>query len=81
MNCYDCCPNTTPAVAVCVTCGKGVCAEHCVRHERAVVQQVAGGMTTQERATGRSVPRMLCGECAAGLGPQPCPQGHGKRRG
>ncbi|MEI6501964.1 MAG: DUF2180 family protein [Armatimonadota bacterium] len=78
MNCYDCQPETTPAVAVCVACGKGVCPEHCVRHDREVVEKVASGMAAQERHTGRKVPRMLCGECAAGMGGNVCPQVRGR---
>ena len=74
MVCYDCQPEQTPAVAVCTACGKAVCLKHCVRHERQVVERVSVGMTTQERPRGRKVPRMLCCECAAGLGDQPCPQ-------
>ncbi len=73
MNCYDCQPRATPAVAVCVACGKGNCADHCVRHDRNVGERVAAGMAAQERATGRKVPRMLCGECATGLGGNVCP--------
>lgn len=79
MLCYDCHPNETPAVAVCVACGKGVCWEHCVRHDRQVIEKVASGMAAQERATGRKVPRMLCEECATGMGGSPCPQAAGRR--
>jgi hypothetical protein len=78
MNCYDCQPNSTTAVAVCVACGKGVCMEHCVRHDRQVVERVTTGMAAQDRPTGRKVPRMLCGECAAGTSGSPCPQTRGR---
>lgn len=78
MNCYDCQPKATPAVAVCVACGKGVCTDHCVRHEREVVERVATGMAAQERATGRKVPRMLCSECAGGMKGNVCPQTRGR---
>jgi len=74
MDCYDCHPKTVAALAVCVACGKAVRFEHCVRHERQVIERVSAGMGTQERPTGRQVPRMLCGECASGMGHQPCPQ-------
>ena len=74
MNCYDCHPKSTPAIAVCVTCGKGLCADHCVRHDRTVVERVSAGMGTQERPTGRKVPRMMCQECGTGFGSQACPQ-------
>jgi hypothetical protein len=79
MICYDCQPAQTPAVAVCTACGKAVCFEHCIRHERQVVERVSVGMTTQDRSQGRTVPRMLCGECGAGLGNAPCPQNRARR--
>ena len=79
MLCYDCHPEATPAVAVCVACGKGICMEHCVRHDRHVMESVAAGMASQQRDTGRKVPRMMCGECAAGMGSTPCPQARGRR--
>lgn len=74
MNCYDCHPRQTPAVAMCMACGKGICMDHLVRHERDVVAKVSGGMTTVDRPTGRKVPRMLCGECAGGMQGNVCPQ-------
>ena len=33
MNCLDCHPDPTPAVAVCARCGAGVCHEHLVQGE------------------------------------------------
>ncbi|MHB8995565.1 MAG: DUF2180 family protein [Armatimonadota bacterium] len=68
MNCYDCHPRPTPAVAVCQLCGKGLCTEHCVRQERPVLEHVPSGMTAQIRRTGRSLPRMVCQECGAAVG-------------
>jgi len=33
MNCLDCHPHTTPAVAICGRCGAGLCAEHIIEGE------------------------------------------------
>jgi hypothetical protein len=33
MNCLDCQPDETPAVAVCGRCGAGLCAEHLVESD------------------------------------------------
>ena len=68
MNCYDCDPKATPAVARCKLCGKGLCLEHCVRQERPVYERVPSGMTDQIRATGRRAPRMVCRECDQAVG-------------
>jgi hypothetical protein len=68
MNCYDCLPASHPAVAVCCLCGKGVCIEHCVRQGRTVLEHVPSGMSAQIRRTGRSLPRMVCQECAEAVG-------------
>jgi hypothetical protein len=68
MNCYDCHPRIETAVAVCQLCGKGLCRTHCVRQERPVYQHVPFGLGIQVRATGRKVPRMVCGECEAAVG-------------
>jgi hypothetical protein len=68
MNCYDCQPSVRDAVAVCGLCGKGLCMDHHVRLERTVFEHVPSGMTAQIRQTGRAIPRMLCQECARGVG-------------
>ncbi len=34
MNCLDCHPNETPAVAVCGRCGAGLCAEHLIESDQ-----------------------------------------------
>jgi hypothetical protein len=68
MNCFDCHPAAASAVAVCVLCGKAVCHDHCVRQTLRVHERVPSGMAAQVVATGRQVPRMLCRECAVGLG-------------
>ena len=68
MDCYDCQPRDRSAVAVCVMCGKAVCHDHCVERKLRVYERVPGGMAAQVIATGRSIPRMLCRECAAGIG-------------
>jgi hypothetical protein len=77
MNCYDCHPKASPAVATCMACGKGICTDHLIRHEREVVEKVAAGMTAVDRPTGRKVPRMLCGECAGGMQGSVCPPRRG----
>ncbi|MEA3403501.1 MAG: DUF2180 family protein, partial [Armatimonadota bacterium] len=68
MQCYDCLPTSSVAVAVCVLCGKGLCREHMVRQERTVYEHVPSGMAAQVRATGRKIPRLVCKECAEGVG-------------
>ena len=68
MNCYDCQPLATPAVALCQVCGKGVCGRHCLRQERPVYERVPGGMAAQVRHSGRRALRMVCAECDRALG-------------
>lgn len=65
MNCYECHPRAEPAVAVCSRCGKGLCHEHTIKQELSVLVHVPSGMAHQTRNSGRSEPRMLCGECFA----------------
>lgn len=72
MNCYDCQPHAEPAVAVCRLCGKGLCRQHCVRQELSVFERVPSGMAAQTRATGRTLPRLVCQECHAAVGTGDC---------
>ncbi len=68
MNCYECHAKPEPAVAVCRLCGKGLCREHTVRQERKVYRHVPSGMAAQVKVCARTLPRMVCAECAAAVG-------------
>ena len=62
MNCLDCHPHTTPAVAICGRCGAGICAEHVVETEdhltfTAVINRVV--------EVSPSVRHLRCTRCAA----------------
>ncbi len=64
MQCYDCAvaQQTSQAVAVCATCGAGICLEHAVlAHPDEIAVTV--GIPTTTRLPGR---RFLCQTCAAG---------------
>ncbi|NEA59657.1 DUF2180 family protein [Streptomyces sp. SID13666] len=62
MNCYDCNKLTdrvTPAVAVCPTCGAGVCGEHANTVPNQLHRPMGMGLATLPRATRR----ILCTTC------------------
>ncbi|MEW2131889.1 DUF2180 family protein [Streptomyces sp. NPDC005435] len=63
MNCFDCqdLDVTTAAVAVCRSCGAGICGRHA--HPYAQVLHRAAGMGTATRR--RAARRLLCETCAA----------------
>lgn len=68
MNCYDCHPDVTPAVATCKLCGKGVCWDHCWQQERPVCEHVPADTVAQVRDTGRRGPQRLSRDFAAAVG-------------
>ncbi|MET8405355.1 DUF2180 family protein [Streptomyces sp900116325] len=61
MNCYDCdsLDHVTPAVAVCPTCGAGVCAEHANTVSQQLHRPAGMGLATLPRAARR----ILCATC------------------
>ncbi|WP_263730514.1 DUF2180 family protein [Cellulomonas sp. SG140] len=65
MQCFECMTRGsqfTPAVAVCTTCGAGLCIDH------AVVGHAATWLSTPGNPAPRRLPgrRLLCPECASG---------------
>ena len=69
MMCYECnkLGKDTPAVAICIVCGMGLCPEHLVREELPVWQEVIGGMGTVRQKLPETLPRILCAECYQAL--------------
>jgi len=67
MKCYVCAREgkDTDAVAVCIVCGMGLCMDHAIRKETAVWQ---GGYPFPVKKSQRSIPRILCPDCAAAYG-------------
>lgn len=65
MGCYVCDKQgkTTPAVAICILCGMALCAEHAIREELPVFQDVSAGMGTMRHKLPATLPRILCAEC------------------
>jgi hypothetical protein len=60
MNCYDCIVdgNTTPAVAICTSCGAGICGDHTRLETRDHAQAATPGNPSHHRT--RS---LICGSC------------------
>ena len=69
MMCYVCnkLGKDTPAVAICIVCGMGLCSEHLVREELPVWQDVNVGMGTVRHKLPETLPRILCAECYQAL--------------
>ena len=63
--CYVCnkLDKDTPAVAICIVCGMGLCPEHLVREELPVWENVNAGMGTTRHKLPDTLPRILCVEC------------------
>lgn len=69
MNCYMCAQENkvTPALAVCLTCGMGVCQDHLVR-ESITIEDVKTGAFSREKVTiAENLPRILCKPCHTAL--------------
>lgn len=67
MNCFLCAQENkeTTAVAVCLTCGMGVCQDHLVR-EAITLEDVKTTAFHQERVVrAENLPRILCKPCHA----------------
>ena len=62
MNCLDCHPRTTPAVAICGRCGAGVCADHIVETDDYLTFTA---VINREVQVSPSVRHLRCSRCAA----------------
>jgi hypothetical protein len=60
MNCLDCHPGETPAVAVCGRCGAGQCAEHLVATDEYLTFLMVINRTVRAAAPARKLRWALC---------------------
>ena len=69
MVCYMCDQEgkSTPAVAICIVCGMGLCREHAVREELPVWETLHLGMGQTKRKMPLTMPRFLCRPCYRAL--------------
>jgi hypothetical protein len=69
LNCYICAQKgtQTPAVAVCLACGMGVCMDHLVREELPIEDIVDWGLGKEKVTYPKTLPRILCIWCAEAL--------------
>ncbi len=69
MRCYLCneLGKDTPAVAICIVCGMGLCPEHVIREELPVWKEVEAGMGTVRHKLPDTLPRILCAPCHRAL--------------
>jgi hypothetical protein len=67
LKCYICAKEgvDTPAVAICIVCGMGVCMEHSKREELPVEDVVDWGLGKEKVAYPKTLPRILCTWCFA----------------
>ena len=67
MHCFECSRNEieTPAVAVCLSCGRALCDKHCVEVTSPVRVREEGGMGIRVVSTGLVRSRILCEKCAS----------------
>ena len=70
MLCYDCVlqDRETPAIGICIRCGKGLCREHVHRHQVRPLRSVAAGMGKRAVPSAHAVVRFLCADCLAASG-------------
>ena len=66
MKCYICAKQgkNTDAVGICIVCGMGLCMDHLIREEQLVWE---GGYPFPSQKLGRTLPRILCEDCAAAI--------------
>jgi len=69
MHCYICSQQNkeTPAVAICIVCGMGLCKEHLIREELPVWEKLHTGMAETRRKLPESLPRFVCPPCHQAL--------------
>ena len=69
MKCYICSERGVDrdAIAVCIVCGMGVCREHLVREELAVMDIFDWGMEREKIVYPKTTPRILCIYCYEAL--------------
>lgn len=67
MNCYLCAQENkeTPALAVCLTCGMGVCQEHLVRDSITIEDVTTTAFNVEKVIRAQNLPRILCKPCHA----------------
>ena len=62
MNCLDCQPGETPAVAVCGRCGAGLCTDHLIESEEHLTFLMPIRVPVQASPPAR---KLRCSRCAA----------------
>ncbi len=69
MLCYVCkrSHTDTPAVALCIVCGMGLCLDHAIREAIPVYETVETGMTATRHKLPAALPRIVCAECHKAL--------------
>lgn len=69
MNCYMCAQEKkeTPALAICLTCGMGVCQEHLVRESLTIEDVKTGAFSKQTVVRAENLPRISCKICYTAL--------------
>ena len=69
MNCFMCAQEAkeTTALAVCITCGMGICQEHLIREDLPIEDVKNFGFSTQKIVHVEKLPRILCKPCYVAL--------------
>jgi hypothetical protein len=65
MRCYPCAGQgkVNEAVAICVVCGMGICADHAIREELLVEDIIDWGLGQEKVRYPYPLPRMICPDC------------------
>jgi len=71
LKCYECAENgaNEEAVAVCITCGMGLCMEHAIRYDLSIWE---GGYPAPVKILKKGLPRFLCSYCRDTIIPGAC---------
>ena len=65
MKCYICAKKNvqTDAVAICITCGMGVCMDHAIREEHEVYEEEFKAIIHNYKKKPQTLPRFMCEPC------------------
>jgi len=69
MYCYVCAKEgkQTPALAVCIVCGMGMCMDHLVVEHLPIEDVKNWGFSSEQITYPEKLPRLLCQQCHAAL--------------
>jgi hypothetical protein len=69
MKCYICdqLGKDSPAVAICIVCGMGLCKDHVIREELPMWERMHQGMAETKVKLPATLPRILCPPCSTAL--------------